>query len=117
MRNRDQGLGIRDQIALSLDTHECFGCGELTTGKYRDLPLCVQCQQECTLLNTLYALPPEPPAAAKLTLVRLAAKRCVDFVEVWRWIPELAFIVGVLVWLGALYGRAMVEWIEMGGLQ
>ena len=48
-------------MAASVGVSECFGCGDFTCGRYRDLPLCIHCQQECTLLNQLFALPSEPP--------------------------------------------------------
>ena len=49
-------------VSASANVAECFGCGDWTTDHYRDLPLCIFCQQECTLLNQLFALPPELPA-------------------------------------------------------
>ena len=53
--------GIEGLSGQGMGVAECFGCGDLTSDHYRDLPLCIHCQQECTLLNQLFALPSESP--------------------------------------------------------
>jgi len=93
---------------------ECFGCGEPTLSRYRNLPLCVQCEQECTLLNTLYALPsePEPEPAARESAVG-QFRRVGRFVAKWLWVPNLVFVGGALLYLGAAFGYALLQWLGM----
>jgi hypothetical protein len=55
--------GCRYRLADVAGERECFGCGIGTTSTYRDLPLCLDCQVETTLLNQLFDLPAEQPPA------------------------------------------------------
>jgi hypothetical protein len=38
-------------------------------------------------------------------------RRAGRFVGKWLWVPELVFVGGVLLYLGAVYGYALLDWL------
>ena len=88
---------------------ECYGCGEPTMSVYRELPLCVVCQQECTLLNTICALPsgPERLRAVREFVVRITpTARQID-IATGVLLAAITFyftvrcVLGFVAWMGA----------------
>lgn len=115
MKDKDRESEVRGQRSARLrifEVPECFGCGEPTLHKYRNLPLCVPCEQECTLLNTLYSLPSGPERSAIVRFRRMCRRA-----GKWLWVPNLVFVGGALLYLGWIFGQAFIEWIEQGGMQ
>jgi hypothetical protein len=76
----------------------------------------VPCQQQCTLLNTIYALP-SGPERTKAEYVAARFRRICRKAGKWLWVPNLLFVGGALLYLGWVFGAAFIEWIEQGGVQ
>ena len=96
---------------------ECFGCGDLTSDRYRDLPLCISCQQECTLLNQIFALPSEPPERTAAREARnlawfLRGREIGERARRWAGIV-MGFVAGcVLLYVGWELGNALTAWLQ-----
>jgi hypothetical protein len=96
---------------------ECFGCGDLTCDRYRDLPLCIRCQQECTVLNQLFALPSEPPEQTVAREARklhafLRGREIGELARRWLPIAGLAVAACALVYIGWKLGDALIAWVQ-----
>lgn len=89
----------------------CFGCGDLTRRRYRDLPLCLDCQREACVLNQIFDLPSEPPRPDEAIGAALdkPARRLSEFAAM----AACVFMLWVLLYLTRDF---WVEWARMWGL-
>lgn len=73
---------------------------------------CRRCAEEIGALDDAFGREVErhAPAAVKLRCAGRRAGRVSD-------VLSLVFIAGVLLYLGVVYGAALVEWIQAGGWQ
>jgi hypothetical protein len=102
---------------------ECFGCGEPTMERYRDLPMCADCIHERGRLEEIYVLPSSEEKAKQAPAVRCFAQR----MQLRRWLDVLMILVALGCWsylAHAVYVAiaewiyvAIAEWIRAGGLQ
>jgi hypothetical protein len=82
----------------------------VTEGRY-----CERCYEEITALREMAAL---RDARRELKRARRATRR--TFSGVCRavynrlWIANLVFVLGVIVYLAAVYGYAFIEWLQLG---
>jgi hypothetical protein len=106
---RKQGSESRDQgSALPIvESRLCRGCDKPSG----DADYCPECVHEATEadieeLERMYAGRP----ARRVNAVR-AFRKIGRRAAKWLWVPNLVFIAGVLVYLGAVYGYALLDWL------
>jgi hypothetical protein len=79
---------------------------------------CLRCDQEITALREMARLKDERRQEKR---ARRATRR--TFAGICRavynrlWIANLVFVLGVIVYLAAVYGYAFIEWLQLGGWQ
>jgi hypothetical protein len=77
---------------------------------------CSRCDEEIRALRQMAAL---KDARRELKRARRATRR--TFAGICRavynrlWIANLVFVLGVIVYLAAVYGYAFIEWLQLGG--
>lgn len=119
---REQEAGIRTGVAIGVCCVQ--GCGGVATVDSEVGIFCTRCWDEITALRAMAAAEREKHEAQELRRLcrreerRLARESAVEqfrraarFVGKWLWVPELVFVGGVLLYLGAVYGYALLDWL------
>lgn len=91
----------------------CFGCGDLTKRRYRDLPLCLDCQREAALLNQLDALPAEMPRDPEMDAIEAALRRPARRLTEFAAMAACVFMLWVFLYLTRDF---WIEWARMWGI-
>jgi hypothetical protein len=109
-----------------LEVRECYGCGGPTISTRRPNAMCPRCLEEVNFLNNWYARRDHQQgererAAAREELIADLELRGV-FSKAERRIDALgwvlvALVLGGITVIGWDYGKALVEWVLMGGVQ
>jgi len=103
------------QMELAARAAECFGCGAPATDHYRDAPMCGSCAIECRLLSEMYAAPSPEEATEQAPAVKTFSERMQ--LGRWFWLVNLLVVAGGLLYLYFSLGKALLEWIQAGGVQ
>jgi hypothetical protein len=101
---------VSNQLSVRAAAYACnvVGCdARITAGFY-----CRRCAEEIDALRRMSA---ERVEETTLQVVRF--ERAARWVRKWLWVPELIFVIGVLMLLGLATGDAFVEWVKAGGMQ
>ena len=117
-----QGAGISMPPAIGVCCVQ--GCGGAATEDSEVGIFCMRCWDEITALRAMAAAERAKHEARELRRLcrreerRLARESTVKqfrrvgrFVGKWLWVPELVFVGGVLLYLGAVYGYALLDWL------
>lgn len=105
-----------EQFAALCGVRPCQvkGC----TGLAFDAPYCQHCTEELAALKRMAALADERREGKRRR--RAAGRSFADVCAAVKrrlWVLNLAFIAGVLLYLGLTWGAAFVEWLQLGGVQ
>lgn len=74
---------------------------------------CLRCEEEIDGLDEWAEREMRKPQVARATRPDAAEhfQRVGRFVRRWLWMPELAFVLGVAVYLGAAFSVALLRWM------
>ena len=134
-RNRGRGLGMRvcacgralwrqtDSVCSICEARRpagmrivesrlCRGC-EQPSG---ELEYCARCTEEIAALNRMYALEERKRAEREQPGADRVYSRLMSLRHL-LWVPELIFVGCALLYLGFVFGHAVIEWITQGGVQ